>query len=504
MKILNVNLLFSTIIAAENIRYILEKSLYFALVLMLSVTYSIVTFAGDCGPGPKTVTIYYVGNINYPLHGSVFDFADEVTRLTDGSLTVNVDNIRNLTGLPPGRDTLNRLADSSDPLRMYFSPSPGFRVGTTAIGGALGHILVSGVPFGLHADEFFGWYYEGGGKDAIQDALDLHLANSSVVGNVLFLAGSMTSGESTGLFDFEIKKLSDFEGKSYVINLLGTEIMRNVLSNNKINDNYYFAGDTSHGVIDALAPGNFNTFIADPSQSRVISGNVNTIAQRICGLDAALNPLVGQDTIFKIDGIERGPIVTLKVIGLDEYGNASPNSLAIVPKETVVSCLGKSSDDNTVHFYLSDWQQPYLLDIIGINEGWYNTCLNDAERGAIEAAARSTVLKSYAVDLNQSKEALQAFIDAANDAGVTLDLHEGLPRPVLEELRDETVKVLNQHAVPGSPFKVVLDSYREYAKGHDFINTFDGVPKTERYNLWETPEDWTPDFFLIPTKFIGP
>lgn len=137
---------------------------------------------------------------------SVTRFADSVTAMTDGALTIEPKAAGELVG---GLEVFDAVtagqADMYHGADYYFTGQhPGMAYFTT-------------VPFGMTAPEIMTWYYGMGG-------MELHHSLGEIFGLKSFIAGQ-TGGQGGGWFRKEIKSASDFQGLKFRMPGLGGEAL---------------------------------------------------------------------------------------------------------------------------------------------------------------------------------------------------------------------------------------------------------------------------------------
>ena len=140
----------------------------------------------------------------------VFDaaqhFADNVTAMSDGALTVDVKAAGELVGAFEVFDAVTAgQADIYHSADYYFvSQHPGFA-------------FFTGVPFGMTATELNNWYYHGNGKA-------MHHELGEIFGLKSFLAGN-TGTQAGGWFRKEIAGPEDFNGLKFRMPGLGGQVL---------------------------------------------------------------------------------------------------------------------------------------------------------------------------------------------------------------------------------------------------------------------------------------
>ena len=150
---------------------------------------------------------------------ATYRFAEEVTALTAGSLTLRVKSLEEVGSSVP------EIFDQVDAgtHRIFAAPAGAFWIKGSPQ--PFGILLVSGIPFGFTADEFLAWYYEAGGQRLVQEIYD----RKSAHGNVIVLPLAVTSTEPPGFFVDPIPNdPAEFNasGITYRINYLGHKAMK--------------------------------------------------------------------------------------------------------------------------------------------------------------------------------------------------------------------------------------------------------------------------------------
>lgn len=136
------------------------------------------------------------------VHDAVMYYADNVTAMTDGQLTIDVKAAGELVGAFEVFDAV-----TSGQADMYHGADYYF------VGQHPGYGFFTAVPFGMTAQEIVNWYYQDGGKE-------LHDELGQIFGLKSFLAGN-TGAQSGGWFSKEIKGPEDFVGLKFRMPGLG-------------------------------------------------------------------------------------------------------------------------------------------------------------------------------------------------------------------------------------------------------------------------------------------
>ena len=158
-----------------------------------------------------------LGNANYR-------FAEEVTTLTAGSLTLQVKLLKE------AGSSLPQIYDQVDAGTQKIFAAPPTTFWIKGQPQSFGILLVSGFPFGLAADEYLAWYYEAGGQQLVQEIYDRKSTHSKV----MLLPLAITSTEPPGFFVDPIPEDPDAfnaTGITYRINFLGSKAMQAAFPN---------------------------------------------------------------------------------------------------------------------------------------------------------------------------------------------------------------------------------------------------------------------------------
>ncbi len=199
------------------------RNLLAILVAVALVTAS-VTGTAETNVPSKAIDIVTLIPATSVLGRAPHDFAEEVTKLTDSSLTVKVKHLEEVGS------SLIEIFDQVDSgaQKMFAAPPTAFWIKGQPQ--PFGILLVSGIPFGFSADEFLAWYYEAGGEDLVQGIFD----RQSEHANVMVLPLAVTSTEPPGFFIDAIPDDPDAfnaSGITYRINFLGSMAMRAAFPN---------------------------------------------------------------------------------------------------------------------------------------------------------------------------------------------------------------------------------------------------------------------------------
>ena len=135
--------------------------------------------------------------------------ADNITAITDGSLTIEVKAAGELVGAFEVFDAV-----TSGQADMYHAADYYF------INQHPGYAFFTGVPFGMTATELNNWYYHGNGR-AMHDEL------GEIFGLKSFLAGN-TGTQAGGWFRKEITSPADFNGLKFRMPGLGGRVLGNM------------------------------------------------------------------------------------------------------------------------------------------------------------------------------------------------------------------------------------------------------------------------------------
>ncbi|MEM7280220.1 MAG: hypothetical protein AAF438_01120 [Pseudomonadota bacterium] len=146
-------------------------------------------------------------------------FAEQVSSLTAGSLTLRV---RNPEDMGIG---IRQIFDQVDQGRLSMAVAPPAAYDIQGEPISFGPLLVSGMPFGFGPDEFLSWYFAAGGQQVVQEIIDARSAHA----NVMLFPLAITTSEPPGFFVDPVPNDADeFNATAitYRINLLGAKVMK--------------------------------------------------------------------------------------------------------------------------------------------------------------------------------------------------------------------------------------------------------------------------------------
>lgn len=193
----------------------------FGLCLGLSAALSIL-FPGAAVSDeaePRAIDIIGFMPASDTMGHATYTFAEEVTKLTGGSLTLNVKTLTEVGSSPA--EIFDQVDSGTQ--KVFTAPAEVFWIKGKPQ--PFGILLVSGIPFGFTAGEFLAWYYEAGGQQVVQEIYD----RKSRHGNVMVLPLAVTSTEPPGFFLDPVAEDPDAfnaTGITYRINYLGKKAMK--------------------------------------------------------------------------------------------------------------------------------------------------------------------------------------------------------------------------------------------------------------------------------------
>ena len=189
-----------------------------------AVTIIMVAGTARCNDAQDTIDVVGSMPATSTMGQATHRFADEVTRLTAGSLTLRVKRLDEVGS------SVAKIFDQVDAGEQQMFAAPPVSFWIKGQPQAFGILLVSGIPFGFSPDEFLAWYYEAGGQPLVQQIYD----RKSTHGNVIVLPLAVISTEPPGFFVDPIPNDPDAfnaTGITYRINFLGSKAMQAAFPN---------------------------------------------------------------------------------------------------------------------------------------------------------------------------------------------------------------------------------------------------------------------------------
>ncbi len=119
--------------------------------------------------------------------------------------------------------------------------------------------------------------------------------------------------------------------------------------------------------------------------------------------------------------------------------------------------------------YFPGWHQPFSAMHLLVNLDNWNA-LNVRTRNMIELTCTATVARNIAMSEAAQGEVIKSFAAAGVTVGV-------LPRDILEELRQATIRLLDAEAAADADFATILTSQRQFAETYGYWKRVGYLPR---------------------------
>jgi TRAP-type mannitol/chloroaromatic compound transport system substrate-binding protein len=301
--------------------------------------------------------------------------------------------------------------------------------------GLPGSELLFSVPFGMEAQEYGAYIFEGGGDAVVQAAFANYAGTDANFGNVIAFPIRVTPGEAGGWWKEPISEKMLDEGK--------------YISGDQLKLRLFGIGQT---IMNKVFP-NVDTPAATPGTPFLQDFK-----------DGVFNAgEYGQPHLDAFSGL---------------FPNSDYGTETVALPESIIAAGAK-------HYYMNSFWQPGTVIDLFLNKTWYDA-LSAGDKLKVKIACMYSCMSNLALELGANARIMSQFKDLG---GV---IHRRWPFDVLQRLSAASPEVMKENAEADGTgtYQIILDGLQAYAKENQIMWSHVETPRAERWGAgwigWES------------------